>query len=208
MRQNNVMKKEFPKFICYNLIRLSCQIFRSISYRKWHRFDAAFSSLVARGCDAPPKSVKRSTFCNKVGQKWGFCRRVKGVRFKKVHFWVQKVHFFGILHLPKINPGYGPEHFRIGWTLNTISPLNQVTLSIYLNYKKDGVATKVNPKSGKDQPKCPVHQYLWKCYGLTTSNVHKTNKKLHLLQKQINKQTKTPTDSHMGPLQQFFDAAF
>ena len=31
-----------------------------------------------RGCDAPPKSAKRSTFSHKVYQKLGFCRRVKG----------------------------------------------------------------------------------------------------------------------------------
>ena len=34
-----------------------------------------------RGYDAPPKSAKRSTF----SYKMGFCRRDKGVRFKKVH---------------------------------------------------------------------------------------------------------------------------
>ena len=36
----------------------------------------------------PPqkKSGKRSTFCHKVGQKWGFCRRVEGGEVQKVHF--------------------------------------------------------------------------------------------------------------------------
>ena len=31
------------------------------------------------------------------------------MRFKKSTFWVQKVHFLGVLHPPKIDPGYGPE---------------------------------------------------------------------------------------------------
>ena len=53
------------------------------------------SRPVARGCDAPPKSAKRSTFSHKVGQKWGFCRRVRGVRFKKVHFLGPKDPLFG-----------------------------------------------------------------------------------------------------------------
>ena len=65
---------------------------------------------VARGYDTPPKSAKRSTFSYKMGQKWGFCRRVKGVRFKKSTFWVQKVHFLGVPHPPKIDPGYGPAN--------------------------------------------------------------------------------------------------
>ena len=63
---------------------------------------------VARGCDALPKSSNRSTFSHKICQKWGFCRRVKGVWFKKSTFWVQKVQStFGVLH-PHIDPGYKP----------------------------------------------------------------------------------------------------
>ena len=38
----------------------------------------------------------------------GFCRKAKGVRFKKSTFGVQKVHLLVVPHLPKINPGYGP----------------------------------------------------------------------------------------------------
>ena len=40
----------------------------------------------------------------------GFCQRVNSrvVRFKKSTFWVHKVHILGVLHLPKIDPGYGP----------------------------------------------------------------------------------------------------
>ena len=63
------------------------------------------------GCDAPPpKSAKRSTFSHKMGQKWGFCRRVRGVRFKKVHFLGPKGPLFGGPAPPKIDPGYGPAH--------------------------------------------------------------------------------------------------
>ena len=30
---------------------------------------------------------------------------LRGVRFKKFTFWDQKVHFLGVPHLPKIDPG-------------------------------------------------------------------------------------------------------
>ena len=36
----------------------------------------------------------------------------KGVRFKKSTFWVQKVHFWGIPHLPKVDPGYRPDEMH------------------------------------------------------------------------------------------------
>ena len=39
-----------------------------------------------------------------------FCSGVKGVRFKKSTFWVQNVHYFGVPHHPKIDPGYGPVY--------------------------------------------------------------------------------------------------
>ena len=52
------------------------------------------------GVRAPPKSAKRSTFSHKVGQEWGFCRRVRGVRFKKVHFLGPKDPLFGGLAPP------------------------------------------------------------------------------------------------------------
>ena len=42
-----------------------------------------------RGYDAPPKSAKDPLLAT----KWGFCRRDKGVRFKKVHL-------FGVLNTP------------------------------------------------------------------------------------------------------------
>ena len=45
-----------------------------------------------RGAMHPPKSAKRSTFNHKMGQKWGVCKRVKGMRFRKFTLWVQKVH--------------------------------------------------------------------------------------------------------------------
>ena len=34
------------------------------------------------------------------------------MRFKKSTFWVQKVHFWGVPHLPKMDPGYGPEYLH------------------------------------------------------------------------------------------------
>ena len=54
-----------------------------------------------------PKSVERSIFSHKVGQNWGFCRGIKGMRFKKSTFWVHKVHFFESHTRPpkKTNPG-------------------------------------------------------------------------------------------------------
>ena len=68
-------------------------------------FEQARSQGV-QGCNAPPKSAKRPTFSHKMGQKWGFCKRVKGVRFKKSTFLVQKgPHFWG--PAPPVDPGYG-----------------------------------------------------------------------------------------------------
>ena len=43
----------------------------------------------------PPKSAERSTFNHKMGQKWGFCRRVKGGEVQKVHFLCPKGPHFG-----------------------------------------------------------------------------------------------------------------
>ena len=70
-----------------------------------------------RGCDAPPQICIRSTF-NYKSQKWGVCRRVKGSEVE-VTFWVQKVHFFGFLPLPKADPGYGPG--TTNWIHNRLS---------------------------------------------------------------------------------------
>ena len=54
---------------------------------------------VARGggcrvCDAPPNLPKGPLLVTKWAKNGGFCRRVRGVRFKKVHF-------FGVPHPPK-----------------------------------------------------------------------------------------------------------
>ena len=38
----------------------------------------------------------------------GFVGGLREVRFKKSTFGVQKVLFWGVLHLPQIDPGYGP----------------------------------------------------------------------------------------------------
>ena len=52
---------------------------------------------VARGGTMqPPKSAKRSTSVHKMGQKWGFCRRVKGGEVQKVHFLGPKCPLFGV----------------------------------------------------------------------------------------------------------------
>ena len=72
------------------------------------------SRPVARGCggcDAPPpQSAKRSTFSHKVGQKWGFCRRVRGGEVQKSPLFGSKRSTFGGSRTPtKINPGYGPD---------------------------------------------------------------------------------------------------
>ena len=73
---------------------------------------------VARGCD--PKSAKRSTFTHKMGQKWRFCRRVKGggVRFKKSTFGVQKVHFWGVP--PSILATVGPDYIIVSLRFVTL----------------------------------------------------------------------------------------
>ena len=61
-----------------------------------------------------PKSAKRFTFSHKIHQKCCFSRGLRGeqvARFKKSTFWIQKVHIWGVLHLPKIDhPAYGPAY--------------------------------------------------------------------------------------------------
>ena len=74
----------------------------------WYATPSTTSLAIRPVAVAPPKSAKRSTFSHKVGQKWGFCRRVRGVRFKKVHFLGPKGPLLGVPHPPKIDPGYGP----------------------------------------------------------------------------------------------------
>ena len=54
--------------------------------------------IVPKGTGQARSSAKRSTFSHKMGL---FCKKVKEVRFKKSTFWVQKVHFLGVLHPPK-----------------------------------------------------------------------------------------------------------
>ena len=49
----------------------------------------------AGGATHHPKSPKRSTFSHKMGQKWVFCRRVKGDEVQKVHFLGPKGPLFG-----------------------------------------------------------------------------------------------------------------
>ena len=69
------------------------------------------SKPIAKGCNAPPKSAKRSTFSHKMGQKWGFCRRVKGSEVQKSKyplFGFKRSTFLGSC-TPQIDPGYGPE---------------------------------------------------------------------------------------------------
>ena len=90
------------------------------------------------GATHHPKSAKRSTFCHKVGQKWHFCRRVIGVRFKKSTIWVQKVHFLGVPHLLRIDPGYGPALKQASFTRKILK--NKVTLySLYFSAWFKGV---------------------------------------------------------------------
>ena len=55
------------------------------------------------------QASKRSTLSFKRGKKWDFCRRVKGVRYKKSTFGVQKVLSFWVPH-PKIDPGCRPVY--------------------------------------------------------------------------------------------------
>ena len=62
--------------------------------------DWGFSRPLARACGVRctqnlPKGLHLATKCVRNGV---FCRKVKGVRFKKSTFLVQKVYFFWVLH--------------------------------------------------------------------------------------------------------------
>ena len=88
-----------------------------------------------RGCNAPPKSAKRSTFSHKVGQKWGFCRRVWGWGSESPLFGSKRSTFWGFRTPPKIDPGYGPDQnlsARALFCLNSLAKVN-TQLLIY-NY--------------------------------------------------------------------------
>ena len=52
-------------------------------------------------------------FSQKNWPKWGFCRKFKGVRFKKSTFWVQKVNIVGVQHLSIFDPGCGSGYVGI-----------------------------------------------------------------------------------------------
>ena len=55
-----------------------------------------------------PNLPKGAISVTEYAKKFGLCKGVKGVRFKKSTFWAQKAHFLGISYLSKIDPGYGP----------------------------------------------------------------------------------------------------
>ena len=50
------------------------------------------------------------------------------MRSKKSTFRVQKVHFWGVLHLPTIDPGYGPA-------INQNPCIEQVEIEIIYKHK-------------------------------------------------------------------------
>ena len=67
---------------------------------------------VAQAHSQAPKSAKRSTLSMlsyKMGQQWGFCKRVKRDEIQKVHFLGPKGPHFGVLHPPQNWSCYGPE---------------------------------------------------------------------------------------------------
>ena len=66
---------------------------------------------VARGVRRTTPNLPK---CPLLATKWAkngvFVGGLRGVRLRKSTFAVQKVHFCGVLHLPKIDPGYGSAH--------------------------------------------------------------------------------------------------
>ena len=89
--------------VCHYLFQLFCL---AVTFLKMSGFVPG--RPVARGWGCTPKSAKRSTFRHKMGQKWGFWRRVKGWGSKSPLFGSKRSTFLGVPHLPKIDPGYGP----------------------------------------------------------------------------------------------------
>ena len=55
-----------------------------------------------------PKSAKSPLLATKWTKNVVFVGGLRGVRFKKITFLVQNVHFLGVPQLPKIDPGYRP----------------------------------------------------------------------------------------------------
>ena len=64
----------------------------------------------AGGAMHPPNLPKGPLLATKWTKNEVFEEGLRGVRFKKSTFGVQKVHFWGVPHPPKIDPGYGPVY--------------------------------------------------------------------------------------------------
>ena len=63
-----------------------------------------------RGLDAPLNLPKGPLLATKMGQKWGVCKRVKGVKFKSPLFGCKRSTFWGSrTPSKKIDLGYGPD---------------------------------------------------------------------------------------------------
>ena len=63
-------------------------------------FSAPSKQARSQGVRRTPQIWHKVHFWLQSGRKWGFCRRVEGVRFKESIFWVQRVHFWGVPHPP------------------------------------------------------------------------------------------------------------
>ena len=74
-----------------------------------HANSAHFGQARSQGVRRTPQICQQVHFLPQSGPKMGFCRRVRGVRFKKVHFWGLKGLLLGGSAPPKIDPGYGPD---------------------------------------------------------------------------------------------------
>ena len=66
--------------------RLQCFYNSKALKRYFLIYRQARSQGGCRGCNAPPQICQKDHFMPQSGPKWGFFRRVKGVRFKKSTF--------------------------------------------------------------------------------------------------------------------------
>ena len=77
---------------------------------------------VARGVGhIPPNLAKGPLLATKWAKNGVFVGGLRGVRFKKSIWGVQKVHFWGVPHRLRFDPGYGP-------TLNYDAIVNQLLI--------------------------------------------------------------------------------
>ena len=83
---------------------------------EWTRTEPDPCQACSQGVRRTPPNLPKGPLLVKKWTKNGvFVGWLRGVRFKKSTFWVQKILFWGVLHLPQFDPGYGLARGALPW---------------------------------------------------------------------------------------------